>query len=206
MGILEEVVGLIRHLGDAIENLTRGLERSVRRSYEMFDYVSARRAKIALTKLHKYGTEFGVMQSPVPERFLWYSNDPSPERWEEVKADLAKVLAAIPEIAAEASKADSAFVLEPAYKDYLIAMKSRRDLIGKLLASPPPSTPEELAALSQVRTDYLRLMDMLEQCQGRLSAYIKSKFPGQKHDLTLDELPDARPDERSIWHADPGKR
>src|SRR5687768_17326853 len=97
--VLGEVVGLVRHLGDVLDNLFLGIERSLKRSYETYDYVAARRAKIALTKLHKYGTEFGVMQSPVPERFLWYRNDPTPERWEEVKKDLAKVLSGIPEIA-----------------------------------------------------------------------------------------------------------
>lgn len=200
MGVLADVVDLIKHLGDALDNLTHGLQRSINRSYESFDYIAARRAKLALTKLHKYGTEFGVMQSQVPERFLWYAGDPGPERWAEIQKDLAKVVSAIPDIAGEASKADSAFVLEDVYKRYILTMRSRKSILEKLLSSPAPSTCEELAELSDIRTEYLRLMENLEHCQGWLSRYIQAKFPGRKSDFSLDELPEAEPDDRSIWN------
>jgi hypothetical protein len=202
MSPFEDIVQFLSHLGDAIANLALGVQRSVSRSYETFDYVAARRAKVALTKIHKYGTEFGVMQSFVPKRFVWYMNDPSAERWEEVKADLAKVLDNLPEIAQEASRADSGFVLQPMFKDYLVTMQDRKTVLSQLLAAPPPTSEADLAALEEIRILYLRLMENLESCQGGLSTYISKRFPGGNRYLDPEDIPDAKPDTRAIEYPD----
>jgi hypothetical protein len=183
---IAEIADFLTHLGDALSNITRGIATSIRHGYQTFDLVAARRAKKRLTRLHKYGTELGAIQVLMTRTMSWYLQEPTPAHWEEARADIQKVLAAIPDIVEEVREADSAFVIEPTYKEFLVAMTDRRLLLTSLLDIDPPTSAEELAELNQLRLKYYDLMDKLESLQCQLGEYIKTYYPRESRWLEDD--------------------
>ncbi len=66
---LREIADLLSHLGDALANVSRGVYRSVEYGYHTYDLVTARRAKLRLTKIHRKGSELGAIQNSRVQRY-----------------------------------------------------------------------------------------------------------------------------------------
>ena len=180
MNSIAEIIDFVGHLGDALKNISDAVLDTIDRGYRTLDLLAVRRAKKRLTRLHKYGTELGAVQVPMTRKLGWYLQEPSDANWAEAREDIKKVLEAIPEVDSELSEEDSAFVLEPAYKQYLLTLEERKRLLSLLLNMEPPQSDEEIAMLKQLQETYHRLMENLERIQCNLSDYIKEHFPGEK--------------------------
>jgi hypothetical protein len=184
--ILKDVVELLSHLGDALFNISVGLERTLRRGFVTFDYIAARRARRQLVRLHKFGTELGASQMVFPEVVLWYVEDPSTDLWADLQEDVRRILDALPDLEKEVARSGSALVLEPMYKDYIVGIAKRRSALSKLLGLAPPTAPEDLEQLREIGRRYSDLMLNLERIQVQLADYIRRNFPLERE--WLDDL------------------
>jgi hypothetical protein len=177
VAVLNDVAQALGSLGDAIVKITDGVKHLIETSSEGVDVILAENTKSRLKDLSARSTQFSVKQNIVVTQSIDdYLIHPTPMGWHDVTNSLSEVLTNGKSLLDDWHEERSDFILEDAYATISATLSSRLNLLQKLVELPPPTTPDELTALSKINVQYKRLIEIFRNAIKELNAYLKHDF------------------------------
>jgi len=178
LNVLKDAADALGAAGDAIAKLTDGVAHLVTTGDSAWQTVSARRTHDRLVDISARATNLsGVRQIAVVNSIDAYlaKRDATKTDWDTVTMAIGGVIGDVKSLLDDLRSERSDFVLEGAYATLVQTLGARSDILVKLAALPPPTTPEEKAQLSRANTNYKRLLENFEAAIQALNAYVASQ-------------------------------
>ncbi len=174
--VIREFAETIGVVGDSLGKLADGFDKLIGTGTKTYDMLAARKARSHLVDLNASITQLMVAQHAyVAVSIDEYLDRPSPAAWAGVTDRLKLVLDHVVPLLAEVKAERSDFVLTPGYEQMFAGLTARQSVLEKLIALPPPATPEELAALKDAGENYKVLIENLGRANAALAKYVQDR-------------------------------
>lgn len=178
IALLTDLVKALGAAGEAITKITEGFKSLVVAGKDSYNYVAAERERARLLDISRRTAQLIATQNvSVIEVIGQYLATPikTQENWSRVVVNLESTLSAVQTLLSDVQKEEGAFVLEPAYLTLNQVLSGRARLLGQLATMPAPTSPEELALLSDANERYKLLVKSAREALVELNAYVKMK-------------------------------
>lgn len=185
---LATLTGVAAALGEAAESVSKMVDsfaHLIRTATRGYDAASARATYSRLRDLSARASiliaeqQISVIQGI--DAYIEESSNPAVRSllWSSLTTKFRSILLEINSLLADVQAERSDFVLETTYLDMIRTLQTRGVILEELLYMPPPTSPEELKELRQIRDNYELLIINLRRATIELNEYLKMLGPAR---------------------------